>query len=219
MDKLILGSYKISPKSKVVRKENRTATAYKSGGKRTWAKIFEVILIFASLMVSATHVFAQSDPTLSNLTISPGSLNETFVSTTTSYTANVTYSTLNITVTPTTTDPNASVTVNGTTVPSGNPSGNISLSVGTNTITVIGTSQDLSATDTYTITVTRAAPSTDASLSNLTTSAGGLTPGFTSGNLTYAASVSNVTTSITVTPTTTDVNASVTVNGSPATSG
>ena len=57
-----------------------------------------------------------------------------------------------MTVTPTATDANAAITVNGNPVTSGSPSGDISLSVGANTITTVVVSQDLSATTTYTVT-------------------------------------------------------------------
>ena len=73
---------------------------------------------------------------------------------------------------------------------------------------------------TYTVTVTRAAPlSSNADLSNLTLSAGTLTPAFAPGTTSYTASVSNATTSITETPTAAQPNATITVNGSPVVSG
>jgi uncharacterized repeat protein (TIGR02543 family) len=96
--------------------------------------------------------------TLSALTLSAGTLSPTFSSGTTSYTVSVTNSTSSITITPTRTQGNATITVDGTPVASGVASGNISLSEGANTITVIGTAQDGTTTATYTITVTRAAP-------------------------------------------------------------
>ena len=55
-------------------------------------------------------------------------------------------------------------------------------------------------------------PSTDATLSTLTLSAGTLVPGFASNIDTYTASVENDVTDITVTPTTADTGASVTVS-------
>ena len=81
-----------------------------------------------------------------------------------------------VTLTPTVNEPNATVVING-----GNP---ITLSVGLNPIAVTVTSQDGSTTLTYTVTVTRAAGalSSDATLSNLTSSTGTLTPGFRAGD-------------------------------------
>ncbi|MDQ3551994.1 MAG: cadherin-like beta sandwich domain-containing protein, partial [Bacteroidota bacterium] len=96
---------------------------------------------------------------------------------------------------------------------------NVALSVGSNMITTIVTAQD-GTTKTYTITITRApAPSSDANLSNLTISAGTLTPAFASGTTSYTASVANSVTSVDVTPTASNVNATITVNGTPTASG
>src|SRR4029077_17477246 len=94
----------------------------------------------------------------------------------------------------------------------------ISLNVGDNVITTVVTAQDGTTVKTYTVTVNRA-PSTNANLSNLTLSAGTLTPAFSSGTLSYTASVSNATTSITETPTTADATATIKVNGVSVVSG
>ncbi len=59
----------------------------------------------------------------------------------------------------------------------------------------------------------------DASLSNLTTSEGSLSPSFNPNTLGYSASVSNGTDSTDVTPTTTQPGSTLTVNGDAATSG
>ncbi len=61
--------------------------------------------------------------------------------------------------------------------------------------------------------------SSNADLSNLTLSTGTLTPAFAAATINYSASVANAVTSITATPTASDVNATITVNGSPVTSG
>jgi len=76
------------------------------------------------------------------------------------------------------------------------------------------TAQD-GTTSTYTVTVTRAAPSTVSTLSGLALSAGTLSPAFATGTLSYTASVPNATTSITVRPTVTDSTATVKVNETP----
>ncbi|MEH0069508.1 cadherin-like beta sandwich domain-containing protein [Pannonibacter sp. Pt2-lr] len=163
---------------------------------------------------------ASAVATLSNLALSQGTLTPAFSSGTTIYTASVGNAVTSLTVTPTVTDANATVTVNGNTVASGNASGAINLNVGDNTITVVGTAQDGVTTQTYTVTVNRAAPaSTVATLANLVLSQGTLTPAFASGTTIYTASVGNAVTSLTVTPTVTDANATVTVNGTPVTSG
>lgn len=159
-----------------------------------------------------------TDATLSNLAINQGTLNPTFASGTTSYSASVAYTVTSINVTPTVNQANATVTVNGTTTTSGNAQ-SVSLSVGSNSIPVVVTAQDGSTTKTYTLVVTRAAASTDANLSGLAISQGTLTPTFASGTTSYTASVSNSVTSLTVTPTTSNSNATVTVNGTTVTSG
>jgi hypothetical protein len=156
--------------------------------------------------------------TLSALALSAGTLNPTFVSETTSYTASVANSDSSITVTPTSTQANATITVNGTSVTSGSASGAISLSVGSNVITVVVTAQDGVTTSTYTVTVSRAG-SNVATLSALALSAGTLNPTFVSETTSYTASVANSDSSITVTPTSTQANATITVNGTSVTSG
>ncbi|PIF29864.1 gliding motility-associated-like protein [Flavobacterium sp. 9] len=98
--------------------------------------------------------------TLSNLTISQGTLTPVFATGTTIYTATVANAVTSLTVTPATTDPNAVVKVDGVTVASGSPSGAIALAVGPNIITTVVTAQDGTTIGTYTITVTRTAPPT-----------------------------------------------------------
>jgi len=89
------------------------------------------------------------------------------------------------------------------------------VNVGTNTITTVVTAQDGVTTDTYTITVTRAAPvlSSDADLSSLIISSGILAPVFAPGTTSYSATVSSNISSITLTPTASDPNAVITLNG------
>ncbi|WP_222429929.1 cadherin-like beta sandwich domain-containing protein [Paenibacillus cremeus] len=165
-----------------------------------------------------TVTAASSNANLGNLTLSQGTLTPAFASGTTSYTASVGNAVSSLTVTPTVSDSTASVKVNGTAVTSGSASGAVSLNVGANTITVLVTAQD-NTTKTYTVTVTRAAPSSNANLSNLTLSQGTLTPAFASGTTSYTASVSNSVASVNVTPTVADSTATVKVNGNAATSG
>ncbi|SDE51502.1 gliding motility-associated C-terminal domain-containing protein [Mucilaginibacter pineti] len=97
-----------------------------------------------------------NDATLSGLSLSSGSLNTTFASATTSYTASVPNATTSVTVIPTRNQANATITVNGTAVTSGSASGSIGLNIGDNTVTTIVTAQDGSTTKTYTVTVNRA---------------------------------------------------------------
>ena len=102
-----------------------------------------------------------ADATLSGLSLSGVNFG-TFASGTTSYSAQVTNSVTQTTVTPTVNDSNASyvIKLGGVT----DADGTVSLAVGSNVITVEVTAEDEQTTKTYTVTVTRAAPSTDATL-------------------------------------------------------
>ena len=85
--------------------------------------------------------------------------------------------------------------------------GVVSLSIGSNVITVEVTAEDGETTKTYTVGVNRAAASTDATLSGLTLS--GIDFGtFTSGTTSYTASVANRVSQTTVSPTVNDDGAS-----------
>jgi tRNA threonylcarbamoyladenosine modification (KEOPS) complex Pcc1 subunit len=110
-----------------------------------------------------------NDATLSNITLSAGTIAPAFNSGTTSYTANVLNSVSSVTVTPTVHQGNATVTVNGTAVSSGAASGPINLNVGDNTITLIVTAQDGATRAVYMVTVTRAAPLTTTTSTTTTT--------------------------------------------------
>ena len=170
-------------------------------------------------VVTVTVAALSSDTTLSNLTISQGTLTPAFAAGTAVYTDGVNYTVTSVTVTPTINTAGGSITVVGVPVASGSSSGPINLKVGANTITVVITAQDGVTSGFYTITVTRAAPSSDATLSNLTISQGALTPAFASGTTGYADNVFNSVSSVTVTPTVNQANATVTVNGTTVNSG
>ncbi|HEY3345888.1 MAG TPA: cadherin-like beta sandwich domain-containing protein, partial [Anaerolineaceae bacterium] len=158
--------------------------------------------------VADDYTAVSTDATLSGLTANPGSLHETFVSGTHAYTADVAHTVTSITVTPEVNEPNATVTVNG--VSAATP---VALSVGANPITIVTTAQDGISHVTYTLTVTRATASSDATLSGLTINPGMLNETFVPATHSYTANVDNTVTSITVTPTVTEPNATVTVNG------
>jgi hypothetical protein len=96
-----------------------------------------------------------SDATLSSLTITKGTLTPGFASGITSYSASVAYADSSVYVTPTM-SVSGTLTVNGTATPSASQSGQIPLSVGTNTITIVTLAQD-GTTKTYTVTVERSA--------------------------------------------------------------
>jgi hypothetical protein len=101
-------------------------------------------------------VFASSDATLSNLTISSGTLTPTFTSGTTTYTASLAdVPFVIIIITPMVHQPDATVTVNDIPNTSGSASQSIALAEGSKTITGMVTSQDGITEDTYTINVKR----------------------------------------------------------------
>ena len=130
----------------------------------------------------------------------------TFDSTTTSYTAQVANSVSQTTVTPTVKDSGASylIKLGGVT----DADGVVTLSVGSNVITVEVTAEDDSTTRTYTLTVTRAEPlSTDANLSALLLSDVDFGT-FASGTTSYSAQAANSVTQTTVTPVVNDSGAS-----------
>ena len=102
-----------------------------------------------------------SNAYLSNLKVTTATLSPAFAFNTFVYTSNVPNSTSSVTVTPNLLDATATVQVNGTTVANKTASGAIALAVGGNTITTGVTAQDGSTTQTYTITITRAAGGAD----------------------------------------------------------
>ena len=165
----------------------------------------------------AAYVYVvYGDDTLSDLTVSSGALTPSFTTANLSYTDTVAHSVTAISVTPTLNDPGSSyvLKVGGTTVT--NP---IALNVGANVIDVVVTAQNL-ASKTYSVTVTRAALlSSDDTLSNLTVSAGTLSPSFTASTLSYTDNVANSVTAITVIPTTNESHAGyvLKVGGNPVT--
>ena len=165
-----------------------------------------------------SQLVLSGDATLSNLTIDSGTLTPTFNSGVTSYTASVANSVSTINVTATANNSGATINVNRSNVGSGATTP-ISLAVGSNTITIIVTASD-GTVKTYTITVTRASPtSNDATLFGLSISQGSLSPSFNKNTTAYTASVGNTVLSLTVTPVVNESHATVTVNGSSVTSG
>ena len=115
----------------------------------------QISLPVSTMAVTIRKSDHSDDATLSALALSKGTLSPSFASGTTSYTASVGYGVERVTVTPTANDSNAAISVNTTEVDSG--SGHpVDLAVGTTTVQVVVTSQDDSATTTYTVAVTRA---------------------------------------------------------------
>jgi gliding motility-associated-like protein len=147
---------------------------------------------------------------LVSLALSSGTLSPVFAPATISYSASVSSSTTTISVTPTAIAPGSTITVNGFSNPSGTVSDGIPLNIGANTILIVVTASDGTTKLTYTLTVTRA--SNIATLSNLTTSSGTLTPAFASGTTSYT-DVAHSVSSIAFRATTTDPAATETING------
>jgi hypothetical protein len=162
---------------------------------------------------------ASTNANLSSLVPSVGALSPGFSSATTSYSMNVGNSVSSIQFTATAADASATIKVNGNAVSSGQPSGSISLDVGVNTVNVVVTAEDAATTRTYTVMVTRAAPSTNANLSSLVPSVGALSPGFNSATTSYSINVGNSVSSIQFTATAADASATIEVNGTSLPSG
>ena len=142
-----------------------------------------------------------TDATLSELTLSAGTLSPTFYSATTSYTALVAHDVAFITVmaTPNVSGATPVITPFDSDLRT-DDAHEVSLRVGENTVTVTVTSTDESTTETYIIRVNRGGlPSTDATLSDLTLSPGMLSPAFDPGTTEYTASVAHNVLTLTVT--------------------
>ena len=152
---------------------------------------------------------------LTGIVLSPaGTLSPSFTTNGFSYVATNAYGS-----TPALTVTNADVTatnkysLNGglfTTLTNSVPSSPLTLGVGsTNVLKVVVTAQDGVTTNLYTVNLTML-PNTNALLSNLTLSTGGLTPSpFAAGTLTYAATNAYVSNLVTVTATSADANATL----------
>ena len=156
--------------------------------------------------VTRASANASTDATLSDLTLSGVTLNPGFASTTSTYTGTVAHGVSRTTVTPTPNDSNASlVYLDRHDMPLADADPNsdgqqVLLSVGENVIKVKVTAEDAATERTYQVTVTRAAASTDATLSGLNLPGVTLSPGFAPMTFDYAATVPSYVTRITLRP-------------------
>jgi len=162
---------------------------------------------------------ASENADLAGLAVTGGTLSNGFSAGVTGYTLSVPYTTTSLSVTPVAAVSTAGVKVKGTPVASGSASASSALAVGTTVIPVVVTAPNGTSVKSYTITVTRAAASTNANLANLTVNGGILSPGFANGVTAYTLSVPYTITSLSVTPVMADSTAGVKVNGTPVASG
>ena len=156
---------------------------------------------------------ASTDATLSGLTLSAGTLDPAFASATTAYAASVGNAEDEVTVTPEVAHAGATVEYldSGDTAladaDTGKDGHQVALEVGETVVKVKVTAEDGTATQTYTLTLTRV--SADATLSGLELSAGTLAPPFDAATTAYTASVIFSEEEITVTPEAGDPGATV----------
>jgi hypothetical protein len=164
-----------------------------------------------------TYTVIVSRATVSALSVSAGSIIPAFSGGVTSYSVTVPYASASTTVTATTVDGSTSlyVKLNGgseTALTSGTASDPLALLAGqANTIEVLVRDSSTTLLQTYTITITRAAISTNNNLSGLSLSAPvtSLTPTFAAATTSYTASVNYHFATIDVTPAVADSTASI----------
>jgi len=163
-----------------------------------------------------------SDATLSNLQLSGIVLDQVFQASVVSYTASVEHRVSSTTVTATSTNSRATLTVNGVAVTSGSPGDPINLIEGSNSVSILVTAEDGATNRTYTVDVTRQSPpalSSDATLSDLSVSAGDFDQVFQPGVTSYTGTASFLTTSTTIEAKTSDPSATLTIDSVPISSG
>ncbi|MBX3331258.1 MAG: cadherin-like beta sandwich domain-containing protein, partial [Nitrospira sp.] len=154
--------------------------------------------------ITVNRAALSSDNNLETLTVTPGTLNPPFAPGTLAYTVEVATGITNVDVSATKSDSNAVISGNlpnggRATIPLDGPGTSKNL-----LITVTAPNGD---SKTYTITVTRLAPSTDSNLSNLTVSAGSLNPSFAASTLNYTVDVASSIDSLTASATKSDPEA------------
>ncbi|WP_103109192.1 cadherin-like beta sandwich domain-containing protein [Brevibacillus reuszeri] len=141
----------------------------------------------SGLLLSAAAVPPiSSNASLSNLTVTPGSL--TFNPATPNYTVEVPYDTTSVTVTPTLQDITATLTVNGTSQANGEATSVMLDADGSTDISIVVTAQDGITTKTYIITVNKQAPASNGYLSSLSVN-DSLVSGFVKTNYSYSVEV------------------------------
>ena len=144
------------------------------------------------------------DNTLRSLTLSPGTLSPAFSAGTQDYRVNIATTVTEVAVSATKSDLNAVISGD---VPNEGRATIILNGPGTTKVVSIVVTAPNGTSRTYTITVVRAAPSSDDALSGLTVSPGSLDPDFTSGVLDYRVDVANHVDSVIISATKSDPNA------------
>ncbi|MGZ3772806.1 MAG: cadherin-like beta sandwich domain-containing protein [Pseudobdellovibrionaceae bacterium] len=175
-----------------------------------------LFLLLAACENGGVSLGLSSESKLSAISINRGTLTPSFSAEVSAYTASVDYTVTNFDLSFLTSSSKATCTVNGQAM-SGS-STTVPLSVGENTVTVIVKAED-GLTRTYTLTMTRGAPSTDSNLQSLAISVGTLTPTFAPETTAYTASVLYTQSSLNLTATLSSATSTMTVNGQSATSG
>lgn len=156
-----------------------------------------------------------SDPRLSALAVSGGSLSPSFSAAVTDYTLDVPYATTSITVAAISAEPGVTITHLGR----GTTGATQSLFVGGNLIQIRVTAADSTTRD-YMLFVTRAQlPPTDVDLAALEISVGTLTPAFDPAVTSYTATVPYAVRTMSIGATANDTGNTVTVNNTPLAAG
>lgn len=161
--------------------------------------------------ITVNRAALSSDNDLETLSVTQGSLDPAFSSNQLTYTVDVATGVTSVLVSATKSDPNAVISGDvpnqgQAIIPLGGP--------GTNRVVNITVTAPNGDVKTYTITVHRLAPSTDSKLSNLSVSAGFLSPGFNPGTLNYTVDVAGSVDSITVSATKSDPTSVMSASGS-----
>jgi hypothetical protein len=144
------------------------------------------------------------DNTLKSLTVAPGTLSPAFSAGTQNYTVNVTTAVAEVTVSATKSDANA--VISGDVPNEGRATITLDGPGTTKVVSIIVTAPN-GTSRTYTITVKRATPSSDETLSDLTVDPGSLDPDFASGIENYRVDVADNVDSVLISATKSDPNA------------
>jgi hypothetical protein len=161
-------------------------------------------------IITVNRAALSSDNNLEALTVSPGDLEPAFASETENYAVEVPTTVTSVTVTATKSDPNAVISGSlpnqgQAVIPLDGPGTSKTVSI---TVTAPNGNRK-----TYTVIVTRLAPSTNSNLSSLTVSSGSLNPGFAAGTLNYTVDVASSVDTITVSAIKSDPNAVMSASG------